>query len=271
MLESELFGHEAGAFSGAKARKLGLFELADGGTIFLNEITELPQPLQAKLLRATETRTFYRVGGVRKVQVDVRIVTATNRSFDDIVAEGKFRHDLLYRINGFQITIDPLRERVEDIEPIAQHLLKQLAHYGPAPELTPAALSALRAYHWPGNVRQLRNCLERGVLLSNDGKITVEDLPPEVVKQTSAKMWPMVVAPASDSGYVAASNGAASLPAVANASADGGALPLREAEKQQIISALEHTGWHRGKTAEMLSISPSTLYRRLRDYDLTSR
>ncbi len=272
LLESELFGHEAGAFSGAKARKLGLFELADGGTIFLDEITELPQPLQAKLLRATETRTFYRVGGVRKVQVDVRIVTATNRNFDDIVAEGKFRHDLLYRINGFQITIDPLRERVEDIEPIAQHLLKQLAYHGPAPELTAAALGALRAYHWPGNVRQLRNCLERGVLLSNDGKITVEDLPPEVVKQTPAKVWP-VVTPASDSGYEAAHNGAVSLPAVAHASvgAAAAALPLREAEKQQIISALEHTGWHRGKTAEMLGISPSTLYRRLRDYDLTSR
>lgn len=264
LLESELFGHEAGAFSGAKARKLGLFELADGGTLFLDEITELPQPLQAKLLRATETRSFYRVGGVRKVQVDVRIVAATNRHFDDIVAEGKFRHDLLYRINGFQITIDPLRNRTEDIEPIAQHLLKQLTRYDPPPELTPAALAALRAYHWPGNVRQLRNCLERAVLLSNHGKITLEDLPPEVLRPVGAAA-PTVVGDA-----IQQRNGQAASTPIADARTVSTPVPLlREAERQQILAALERTGWHRGKTAEMLGISPSTLYRRLRDYDLS--
>src|SRR5256712_5199775 len=148
LLESELFGYEAGAFSGAKGRKLGLIELADGGTLFLDEITELPAPLQAKLLRAIETRTFFRVGGVRKVEVNVRIVAATNRNIDSVVADGSFRSDLLYRINGFQIHLPPLRERPEDIEPLTRHLLKQVGGTN-APELEAEALAALRAYAWP--------------------------------------------------------------------------------------------------------------------------
>lgn len=135
LLESELFGYEAGAFSGAKGRKLGLIELADGGTLFLDEVTELPAQLQAKLLRAIETRTFFRVGGVRKVEVNVRIVAATNRNLDTVVNDGVFRSDLLYRINGFQISLAPLRERPEDIEPLTRYLLKQIAGTHP-PELT---------------------------------------------------------------------------------------------------------------------------------------
>ncbi|HKC64550.1 MAG TPA: sigma-54 dependent transcriptional regulator, partial [Pyrinomonadaceae bacterium] len=181
LLESELFGYEAGAFSGAKGRKLGLIELADGGTLFLDEVTELPAQLQSKLLRAIETRTFYRVGGVRKVEVNVRIVSATNRNVDEVVSDGRFRADLLYRINGFQISLTPLRERPEDIEPLARHMLKQVGGANP-PELTPEALAALCTYSWPGNVRQLRNCLERAVLLANDSRITVNELPPEVAR-----------------------------------------------------------------------------------------
>jgi DNA-binding NtrC family response regulator len=260
LLESELFGYEAGAFSGAKGRKLGLIELADGGTLFLDEITELPTPLQSKLLRAIETRTFFRVGGVRKVEVNVRIVAATNRNLDTVVNDGAFRADLLYRVNGIQISLPPLRERVEDIEPIAAHLLRQLAGAN-APQLTGDALDALRAYRWPGNVRQLRNCLERAVLLANDGIITVNELPPEVLR-------PAVASGAISQGAatvalnVAGDNGL---------SAAGGAAPLREVERQQILNALEQTGWHRGKTAELLGISPSTLYRRLRDYNLERR
>ena len=137
LLESELFGYEAGAFSGAKGRKLGLIELADGGTLFLDEVTELPAQLQAKLLRAIETRTFFRVGGVRKVEVNVRIVAATNRNLDSVVANESFRSDLLYRINGFQIDLAPLRERPEDIEPLARHLLNHVGGTTP-PELEPA-------------------------------------------------------------------------------------------------------------------------------------
>jgi len=261
LLESELFGYEAGAFSGAKGRKLGLIELADGGTLFLDEITELPTQLQSKLLRAIETRTFYRVGGVRKVEVNVRIVAATNRNVDAVVADGTFRADLLYRINGFQIALTPLRERPEDIEPLAQHLLKQVGGANP-PEITAEALDALRSYSWPGNVRQLRNCLERAVLLANDARITINELPPEVAR------------PSTSFAPVAAAGGDSSTAQNANAtSAPGSSAPgsLREVERQQILAALEQTNWHRGKTAEILGISPSTLYRRLRDYNLDRR
>src|SRR2546428_6100753 len=141
LLESELFGYEAGAFSGAKGRKLGLIELADGGTLFLDEVTELPPPLQAKLLRAIETRTFFRVGGVRKVEVNIRIVAATNRNIDSVVADGSFRSDLLYRINGFQIHLPPLRERPEDIEPLVRHMISDVGGTTP-PELEAEALAA---------------------------------------------------------------------------------------------------------------------------------
>ncbi|MBC7929460.1 MAG: sigma-54-dependent Fis family transcriptional regulator, partial [Rubrivivax sp.] len=152
LLESELFGYEAGAFSGAKGRKLGLWELADDGTIFLDEVTELPSPLQSKLLRAIETNSFYRVGAVRKVQVNVRLVSATNRDVNEVTGDGRFRADLLYRINSFQINLPPLRERPEDIEPLTEHLLKRLAGTN-VPEMTPETLAALKSYSWPGNVR----------------------------------------------------------------------------------------------------------------------
>ena len=257
LLESELFGYEAGAFSGAQGRKLGLIELSDGGTLFLDEITELPAQLQAKLLRAIETRTFFRVGGVRKVEVDVRIVAATNRNLDSVVSDGTFRADLLYRVNGFQISMAPLRERPEDVEPLATHLLQQVGG-GTSPSLTPEALDALRSYSWPGNVRQLKNCLERAVILSNNGRITVAELPPEVAR-------PSVTMPAMVSSPAAGPAGEATAP-VASSPAS-----LRDMERQQILAALEQTGWHRGKTAEVLGISPSTLYRRLRDYDLERR
>jgi len=261
LLESELFGYEAGAFSGAKGRKLGLIELADGGTLFLDEITELPTQLQSKLLRAIETRTFYRVGGVRKVEVNVRIVAATNRNVDTVVSDGTFRADLLYRVNGIQIALAPLRERAEDIEPLADHLLKHLAGQG-HPRLTPEAIDALKGYHWPGNVRQLRNCLERAVLLADDNTITVAELPPEVLRPAAAVGGSISQAPAA--AALAANDSHYNL-------AGGNAAPLREVERQQILSALEKTGWHRGKTAEILGISPSTLYRRLRDYNLERR
>ncbi len=257
LLESELFGYEAGAFSGAKGRKLGLIELADGGTLFLDEITELPAQLQAKLLRAIETRTFFRVGGVRKVEVNVRIVAATNRNLDSVVSEGSFRSDLLYRINGFQIDLAPLRERPEDIEPLTRYLLKAVGGTV-QPELEAEALQALQAYGWPGNVRQLKNTIERAVILSSNGLITINELPPEVVRPYAGPALPPQ--PARPGGPVEPGVVAASSPS-----------SLRDVERQQILAALEQTGWHRGKTAEILGISPSTLYRRLRDYNLESR
>lgn len=265
LLESELFGYEAGAFSGAKGRKLGLIELADGGTLFLDEVTELPAQLQAKLLRAIETRTFFRVGGVRKVEVNVRIVAATNRNLESVVANESFRSDLLYRINGFQIDLAPLRDRPEDIEPLARYILNREGGTS-VPEIEPPAMDALRAYTWPGNVRQLKNCLERAVILSNNGRITINELPPEVLRPPAPSN---AVPVAGVSGLATEGVPPVGTPGVAGMVAPTGSL--RDAERQQILSALEQTGWHRGKTAEILGISPSTLYRRLRDYNLEHR
>ena len=256
LLESELFGYEAGAFSGARNRKLGLFELADGGTLFLDEIMEMPSQLQSKLLRALETKSFFRVGGVKKVEVDVRLIAATNRDPKTAVAEGIFRSDLMYRINSFEVFIPPLRERKEDIEPLAQHLLRQVSGAGKL-DLTQPVLEALTAFSWTGNVRQLRNCLERAALLSDNGRITVKELPPEVLLRN-------------ETPNVSVSFGSPKSTGV-NSFQNTSPTNLRESEKQQIINALERTGWHRGKTAELLGISPSTLYRRLREYDLETR
>jgi DNA-binding NtrC family response regulator len=253
LLESELFGHEAGAFSGARTRKLGLFEIADHGTLFLDEVMEMPMALQSKLLRALETRSFFRVGGVRKVDVNVRLLAATNRDPKKAVHDENFRADLLYRINSFEINVPPLRERPEDIEPLSRHILQKLTGAN-MPEITPAAMDALCSYHWQGNVRQLRNCLERAVLLADNGKITPKELPPEVL---TGRPEPVI----STSYYPPAENTTMSFLNINSTS-------LRETEKQQIMKALEQTGWHRGRTADMLGISPSTLYRRLRDYGL---
>jgi DNA-binding NtrC family response regulator len=221
-------------------------------------VTELPPQLQSKLLRAIETNSFYRVGAVRKVQVNVRVVAATNRDIAEVTGDGRFRADLLYRINSFQINLPPLRERPEDVEPLAQHLLKQLAGTNP-PEMSPETLAALKSYAWPGNVRQLRNTLERAVLLANDHRITTAELPPEIVSPAA-----VFRSASTSAGHDAAG-------ALGSAQTPGVTPPLREMERQQILAALEETGWHRGKTAEILGISPSTLYRRLRDYNLMKR
>ena len=253
LLESELFGHEAGAFSGARGRKLGLFEIADSGTLFLDEVMEMPAQLQSKLLRALETRSFFRVGGVKKVDVDVRLVAATNRNPMAAMSDGHFRSDLFYRINSFEIHLPPLRERRDDIEPLAKHILRKISGVN-VPEITPQAVDALCSYHWTGNVRQLRNCLERAVLLSDDGQIKVNDLPPEILGRGSEPTISVSYHEPHENAVSVFSNNTPS--------------SLRDIERQQIITALKQTGWHRGKTAEMLGISPSTLYRRLRDYNL---
>jgi DNA-binding NtrC family response regulator len=256
LLESELFGHEAGAFSGARARKLGLFEIADGGSLFLDEVMEMPMHLQSKLLRALETRTFFRVGGVKKVEVDVRLIAATNRDKEQALAEGIFRADLMYRINSFEINVPPLRQRRDDIVPLARYLLHKLAG-AQAPELTPAAIDALTEFEWSGNVRQLRNCLERAVLLADNDVITPRELPPEIAFRSDKPVFSV--------SYNAPQA------ATVNNFQNSPSTNLRDVERQQIIGALEKTGWHRGKTAEILGISPSTLYRRLREYNLDVR
>lgn len=188
----------------------------------------------------------------------MRLVAATNRDAQKSIADGTFRSDLLYRINSFEIQIPPLRERPEDIAPLAEHLLQKIAGAN-APELAPQAVDALSTFGWSGNVRQLRNCLERAVLLADNGVITTKELPPEVVYNTEKTS-------VSVSYNTPQTTGAAT-----GTFQNSSPTALRDVERQQIINALDKTGWHRGKTAELLGISPSTLYRRLREYDLETR
>ncbi len=182
VLESELFGHEKGSFTGAVAQKRGRFELAHGGTLFLDEIGELSHDLQVKLLRVLQERSFERVGGAKPIEVDIRIVAATNKDLQKAVAEGAFREDLYYRLNVVQIELPPLRERREDIPLLAAHFLDTYAKHNEKhfKGFTPDALEYLTAYEWPGNVRQLENVMERCVVLADKDVVGVEDLPPEI-------------------------------------------------------------------------------------------
>ena len=239
LLESELFGHEKGAFTGALSRKLGLFELAAGGTIFMDEIGELDPRLQGKLLRALELGTFFRVGGTQKVQTDLRIIAATNQDLQAKVQEGSFRGDLYYRINTISITLPPLRERMIDVPLLAEHFLQ--VYGGPTPpRLTEEALAALQAYSWPGNIRELRNVIERAVLLANGGTIHASDLP--------------------------VLNSPASAGEAKRVAQDGRSLSLADLERDHIATVLRQTSWHQGRAAEVLGISPKTLYRKIREY-----
>ena len=243
LLESELFGYEPGAFTGARKRKMGLLELAHGGTLFLDEIGEMNLTLQSKLLRVLETQTFFRVGGVKKVEVDVRIITATNRELMQYVEDGKFRSDLLFRINNFTVKLPSLRERPEDIPPLAEHFLAGVSG-GNRFRMSDEAMEVMMNYSWPGNVRELRNVIERAVILAAHDDIRPEDLPIELRTHI----------PASHAG----ANGD-----------NGQAGSLDEIKKKQILNVLEQTGWHQGKASEILGISPSTLYRQLKNYGLT--
>jgi DNA-binding NtrC family response regulator len=237
LLESELFGHEKGAFTGAQSRKIGLFEMAAGGTMFMDEIGELDPKLQGKLLRALELGTFFRVGGTQKVEVSVRIVAATNRDIVRAVNEGAFRSDLYYRINTIGIALPPLRERVVDIPLLAEHFLRQYGGASP-PRLTEEAMDALQRYRWPGNVRELRNVIERAVLLANGGVINATDLPLQ-------------------------SHGPG---AIGGNGQSGPAVSLADLERRHIETVLSQTNWHQGKAATLLGISSKTLYRKIREY-----
>jgi DNA-binding NtrC family response regulator len=240
LLESELFGHERGAFPGALSRKLGLFELASGGTIFMDEIGALDPRLQGKLLRALELGSFYRVGGTQKVHTDLRVVAASNQDLAQRVADGTFRSDLYYRINTISITLPPLRERSVDVPLLASHFLTQFGGPG-APRLAPDALTALTAYAWPGNVRELRNVMERAVLLATNGVVHAAELPLSGV-------------------------GAPGFGAAGGARGVDPLSRLEQVERQHIEAVLRHVSWHQGKAAEVLGISPKTLYRKIREY-----
>jgi DNA-binding NtrC family response regulator len=235
LMERELFGVEKGAFPGAEQRRIGLFELAAGGTLYLDNVGDLDLKVQGKLLRALESGTFYRVGGARKVEVDVRVVASSTRDLSRMVQAGTFRDDLLHRINTIRIVLPPLRERAVDVPLLAQHFLGTFANTR-ALRLTDEAIGALERYRWPGNVRELRNVMERAALLATNGVVEATDLP------------------------LGADVGAGARPTSASV------LSLGELEQRHIADVLERTNWHQGRAAEMLGISPKTLYRKIREY-----
>ncbi len=239
LLESELFGHEKGAFTGAAQMRRGRFELAHGGTLFLDEVAEMGMNVQAKFLRVLQEQQFERVGGQRSISVDVRVIAATNRDLTEALAARTFREDLYYRLNVFPIPIPPLRERREDVIPLAEHFLRKfsLRMGRPAAALGPAAQELLRGYDWPGNVRELSNAVERALIVSRSGAIEPEDLP----MQTEAR--PGAARPGS----------------------------LAEMEKAAILESLARNKGERRLTAEELGISLRTLQYRLKEYGVSSR
>jgi DNA-binding NtrC family response regulator len=236
VLESELFGHEKGAFTGAVSAKPGLVELADGGTLFLDEIGEMEPDSQVRLLRVLESGMFFRVGGTRPRRVDVRLVAATNRDLAEALKQGEFRQDLYYRINTITIQLPPLRERREDVPILARHFAETHAAYG-VKRLSPETLAALEAYAWPGNVRELLHAIERAAILSKGEEIGPEDLPPEILGPPAQ---PAVLA--------------------------GGSLEA--IERQHIVATLREVGGHRGKASTLLAIDPKTLYRKILAYGI---
>src|SRR3954452_1624147 len=233
LMESELFGHEKGAFSGADTAKAGLFELAHTGTLFLDEIGELDPRMQVKMLRVLDGVPYYRLGSQKKTSVDVRILAATNQDLEQLAANGRFRSDLYHRLNEYQIRVPPLRERLEDIVPLAEYFLGQHSDHG---RFSAAALDALRRYPWPGNIRELRNAVVKAVIRAREYKIAVEDLP-ERVRTPAAAPQPA-----------------------------RGELRLDGVERDAILSALAITDGHHQRAADLLGISRRTLTRKLRVY-----
>jgi DNA-binding NtrC family response regulator len=242
LLESELFGHEKGAFTGAISMKPGLLEIASGGTVFLDEIGDMESSLQARLLKALEDKRFRRVGGVRDLQVDFRLIAATNRNLAEEVAEGRFRRDLYYRLNVVRIDIPSLRKRMEDLPLIAEVLTTQISRdIGKRPsKISPRALQKLQSYSWPGNVRELRNVLERAMLVSGTAEIRVEDL-----------LLESQPAPPSDA-------------TLSSPVEEWEIRPLDEVVSSYVGRAVDAAGGNRRKAARLLGISPSTLYARLK-------
>jgi DNA-binding NtrC family response regulator len=245
ILESELFGHERGAFTGAVTRKIGKFELAHQGTMFLDEISELYPELQVKLLRVLEERQIMRVGGSELIDVDFRLIAATNRDLEKEVADGRFREDLYYRLKVVTLAIPPLRARPVDVPLLVEHFLRIFCeeHGKPGKRLSPEAAEVFTRYPWPGNVRELRNRLESLVIFHQGEEITLKDLPPEM----------------RDAATVSAA-GAPVQPIA------GGPRTMAEIERQAILETLRRTDGHRAKAADLLDIGLRTLQRKLKDY-----
>lgn len=241
LLESELFGHEKGAFTGAVRQKKGRFEIADGGTIFLDEIGDMSAALQAKLLRFLQDHTFQRVGGSSDTNVDVRVIAATNRDLDAAVADGSFREDLFFRLNVVSIVVPPLRSRREDIPLLVEHFLRVYTQAGSKPKkMSPRAMRLAMDYDWPGNIRELENAIQRAVVLSRGETIFPEHLPAKV--------------------QAVAGDEADDAPRVGRT--------IREVERDTIVKALRETGGNRTHAAKILGISRRTLQNKIREYEI---
>jgi DNA-binding NtrC family response regulator len=240
VLESELFGHEKGAFTGASYHHKGRFEQADGGTIFLDEIGEVSSHVQVELLRVLEEKRVTRVGGRRPIQIDFRVVAATNRNLAAAVKEGRFREDLFYRLNVVAIEIPPLRDRLDDVEELARHFLERIGRAMNLKDLSfaPEALRALRAHHWPGNARELQNAIERAVVLGRGPVIEAKHLPLYVAE-----------APLRESGH----------PQLRSLSA---------MERDHIAVVLQEMGWNISRAAAILDVDRGTLYAKIKKYGL---
>ena len=258
VLESELFGHEKGSFTGAVERRHGRFELADGGTLFLDEVGDLPMEVQIKLLRTLQEREFERVGGHETIKVDVRVVSATNRNLEKMIEEGEFREDLYYRLNVFPINLPPLRDRLDDLPVLVTHFITKFARQMgvPVAGASSDALQKLREYNWPGNVRELENIIERGMILAKGAQIVAAhlDFGRRATSANQSGPVPTVMAP----------------PPAAQQAEDGKSLAERllESERKEIVAAVEKSRGNIASAARQLGINRSTLYYRLRKHGL---
>jgi two-component system response regulator AtoC len=266
LIESEIFGHEKGSFTGADRQHQGFFERAHGGTLFLDEITEMPLELQVKLLRVLETGMFMRVGSTTAQETDVRVIAATNRSPELAVSSGKLREDLLYRLNVFPIEMPPLRDRAEDVPLLAQHFLQQICEREGTPKtFSPAATARLTAYRWPGNVRELRNVVQRAFVMANGSVITDEWLPYDASSQAASAAAPVAASRASPAPTPPATPASASAPSGPSITIPIG-TSMADAERQLILATLEHFNQQKERTAAALGVSLKTLYNRLKEY-----
>ena len=242
LIESELFGHEKGAFTGAIRSTRGRFEMADGGTLLLDEISEIPPALQAKLLRVLQEKEFERIGSGQTIRVDVRVIATSNRDLKEEVEKGNFRDDLFYRLNVIPIDLPPLRQRIEDISLLAGYFLNKYCQKSgiPTKTLNERASQILQTYPWPGNVRELENLVERAVVISRNQELKINDFPPEIT---------------------------ANVPATGKSSMDVG-MSIGEAEKILILKTLKAHGGNKSKAADVLGISARTLRNKLHEYGL---
>ncbi len=256
MLESELFGHEKGAFTGAVKERIGKFELADGGTLFLDELTEMPIHLQAKLLRALQEGIVEKLGGNKQIHLDIRLLAATNRDPMQAVKEGKLREDLYYRLNVFQLNVPPLRERGLDVRLLAQHFLSRHIDEATA-YISDEALTVLQAYPWPGNVRELENVLERAVILSGKKTVQHNHLPADIQHHATHSIPTAMLENGLHVSPILATNNSLSIP-----------KKTAQIEKEMICAALEATHGNKAKAAKLLEISERSLWNKLETYQL---